>query len=114
MLPPGLAEAFLKVNPRKDLLDQMCEKDLARIRDFVETPDKDVKKVNAPALILIGDRDIVKLEHGRELTKLMRNARLSILPGNHGSYFGDVAAAPGEPEMVEVTSKLVEAFLNSN
>jgi pimeloyl-ACP methyl ester carboxylesterase len=114
MLPPGLEEAFLKVNPKKDLLNEMCEKDLARIKNFVETPDKDVKKVNAPTLVLFGDRDIVKLEHGRELTKLLKNARLSVLPGNHGSYIGDISAGPGEPAMVEVTGKLVEAFLDSN
>lgn len=113
MLPEGLGEAFLKVNPRQDLLEEMCSKDLERIKNFIETPDRDVKKVKAQTLVLMGDKDIVTVKHGLELTKLIPSARLAVLPGNHGSYFGDMAAGPIDQEIIESTAKLVESFLNS-
>jgi pimeloyl-ACP methyl ester carboxylesterase len=114
MMPDVLRQAFLKVNPSEDLAEKMCQKDLARITNFIETPDKDVKKVTAPTLILMGDRDIVTVNHGRELTKLLTKGRLAVMLGDHGSYLGDISASPSDPQIIQATALLVDSFLNAN
>jgi pimeloyl-ACP methyl ester carboxylesterase len=114
MMPDVLRQAFLKANPSEDLADKMCQKDYARITKFIETPDKDVKKVTAPTLILMGDKDIVTVNHGRELTKLITKGRLAVVLGDHGSYLGDISASPGDPQIIQATALLVESFLNAN
>ena len=52
-------------------------------------PDELGRSVRAPTLIVLGDQDIVKLEHALELTRLISGARLLILPGGHGDYLGE-------------------------
>lgn len=44
-------------------------------------------------MIVIGDQDIVRHEHAVEMALLIPNVRLSILPGNHGNYLGEILSA---------------------
>ena len=45
----------------------------------------DLQKINAPVLITIGDRDIIKNEHAVEIFNVLPKAQLCIMPGaNHG------------------------------
>jgi pimeloyl-ACP methyl ester carboxylesterase len=66
-----------------------------------DVPDGAVRSVRAATLIVVGDRDIVRLEHAVELTRLIRDARLLVLPGGHGDYLGE---AVGTQEPTECPS----------
>ena len=72
----------------------MHDKDLARMRNCEDVPDAQVAAIRAPTLIVLGDRDVVRPEHGFELTKLIPGSRLLILPGGHGDYLGEADATP--------------------
>ncbi len=112
-MPQPLKDAFLRVNPDTRQLEIMHEKDAARMRNFEDVPDDALRSVRAPTLIVLGDRDIVKPEHAFDLTRLIPDARLLILPGGHGDYLGEAVAARTDSRYPEWTARLIEEFLNS-
>jgi pimeloyl-ACP methyl ester carboxylesterase len=112
-MPQPLKEAFLRVNPDMQQLKTMHDKDLARMQNFEDVPDAVVEAVRAPTLIVLGDRDIVKLEHAVELTHLIAGARLMILPGGHGDYLGEAVMAQKDTRYPELTARLIGEFLDS-
>lgn len=112
-MPQPLKDAFLRVNPDVQQLKTMHDKDAARMQTFQDVPDSLVRSIRVPTLILLGDRDIVKLEHAIELTRMISGARLLILPGGHGDYLGEVVMTQGETSYPELTAGLIEEFLVS-
>lgn len=112
-MPQPLKDAFLRVNPDPRKLEAMHDKDAARMRSFEDVPDELVRSVRAPALIVLGDRDIVRIEHAVELTRLLPNARLLVLPGGHGDYLGEAVATQTAGRLPELTAGLIEEFLDS-
>ncbi|MGB0219743.1 MAG: alpha/beta fold hydrolase [Sinimarinibacterium flocculans] len=113
-MPQPLKDAFLRVNPDEQALREMHDKDAARMRDFRDVPDALVRSVGAPTLIVLGDRDIVTLEHAVELTRMMDNARLLVLPGGHGDWLGEAVMSQGPGPMPALTAGLIEAFLDGD
>jgi pimeloyl-ACP methyl ester carboxylesterase len=111
-MPQPLKDAFLKVNPDPRKLRTMYEKDAARMRHFVDTSDDDVRKLNAPTLIILGDRDVPTPEHAVELTHLLPHAHLIILPGGHGDYLGELIATKDQSRYPAWTVGLIEDFLD--
>jgi pimeloyl-ACP methyl ester carboxylesterase len=109
-----LKDAFLAVNPDPQRLRTMHDKDAARMRAFRNVPDDAVRGVRVPTLIVIGDRDVVRLEHGIELSRLFPDARLLVLPGGHGDYLAEVSTAPMDTDYAESTARLVERFLDES
>jgi pimeloyl-ACP methyl ester carboxylesterase len=111
-MPQPLKDAYLKVNPDPARLKTMHDKDAERMRNFADVPDQDLRSVRAATLILLGDRDIVRPEHALELSRTIPQARLLILPGGHGDYIGEAVMTRGETHMPELTTGLIEEFLN--
>jgi pimeloyl-ACP methyl ester carboxylesterase len=111
-MPQPLKDAFLRVNPDPQKLRTMHDKDLERMQHFVETPDADVRSVEAPTLVVCGDRDVNTTEHAVELTRLLPRARLLILPGGHGDYLGEVTAPTRDDRHAALTASLLEDFLD--
>lgn len=111
-MPQPLKDAFLRVNPDERALRQMHDKDAERMRNFRDVPDEQVRSVRAPTLIVLGDRDVVTLEHAVELTRLIDGARLLVLPGGHGDWLGEAVTSTGPGPMPALTAGLIEAFLD--
>ncbi len=112
-MPQPLKDAFLRVNPDRQQLRTMHDKDAERIRNFEDVPDDLVRSIRAPTLIVLGDRDIAKPEHAVELTRLLPDARLLILPGGHGDYIGEAVATQGDSRYPELTAQLIGEFLDA-
>lgn len=112
-MPQPLKDAFLRVNPDVQQLKTMHDKDAARMQSFKDVPDDALRSVRAPTLIVLGDQDIVKPEHAIELTRLIPNARLLILPGGHGDYLGEAVMTEKETRYPALTARLIEEFLDS-
>jgi len=111
-MPQPLKDAFLRVNPNVQQLKTMHDKDAARMQSFEDVPDDSVRSVSAPTLIVLGDQDIVKLEHALELTRLIAGARLLILPGGHGDYLGEAVMTHRHTRYPELTARLINEFLD--
>ena len=113
-MPQPLKDAFLKVNPDGQQLRTMHDKDAARMQSFTDIPDEALRSVRAPTLIVLGDQDIVTLEHAVELTRLISGARLLILPGGHGDYLGEAVMTQKHTRYPELTARLIDEFLGSD
>lgn len=111
-MPQPLKDAFLKVNPDQRKLHEMHDRDAARMRSFRDVPDEQVAGVRIPVLILLGDRDVVKPEHGIELTRLFPHARLMILPAGHGDYLSEAVTIRRVSRFPELSAGLIELFLD--
>lgn len=112
-MPQPLKDAFLRVNPDERQLRSMHDKDAARMQNFEDLPDALVRSVRVPTLIVLGDRDIVKLEHAVELTRLIAGSRLLVLPGGHGDYLGEAIMSPPNSPYPELSARLIEMFLDA-
>jgi pimeloyl-ACP methyl ester carboxylesterase len=111
-MPQPLKDAFLRVNPDPQKLRIMHDKDAERMQHFAETSDDEVRSVQAPVLVMTGDRDLVRPEHAVELTRLFPHARLAILPSGHGDYLGEVMAPRPGSRVAACTASLIEDFLD--
>ena len=50
------------------------------MRDFKDIPTDKIRGIRAPALVIVGDVDVVRPEHALEEFRLLSHARLAILP----------------------------------
>jgi pimeloyl-ACP methyl ester carboxylesterase len=110
-MPAPLKEAFLAVNPDPRALQTMHDKDAARMREFRDWSDDALRSIEAPALIINADRDVIKTDHAVAMSRLIPNARLLIVPGTHGSYLGEACTIVPGSQMPEMVVKVVEEFL---
>src|SRR5690349_19514007 len=90
MMPPPLKEAYLKANPDPKGLRAMFDRDVARMVAFQDISGTQIKGIQAPALVLNGDADVVRTEHALELSRTLPHAKLAVLPGGHGDYIGEI------------------------
>jgi len=110
-MPQPLRDAFLKINPDSTALQNMFEKDVARMVSFKDWSDDDLKSIKAPALIINADKDVITNEHAVKMSKLIPNAELMILPGVHGAYLGEICTAVPGSKQPEMTVEMIEEFL---
>lgn len=113
VMPQGLKDAYLKVNPNPEGLQAMFEKDRNRMITFQDWPDEQLQSITAPALLMVSDKDVITVEHTVELSRLIPNASLIVLPGHHGGFIGEMGNDPSNGVLPHVTVKLVKQFLTS-
>lgn len=70
----------------------MFDRDVARMVAFKDISEGDIKAIQAPALVINGDADVVRAEHALALSRALPHAQLAILPGGHGDYIGEICA----------------------
>jgi hypothetical protein len=69
-----------------------------------------MKSIQAPAFIILGDKDVTTPEHAAEMQHLISNSRLAIIPGGHGEYIGEMTM-PQDSVLVEATVSMIKKFL---
>jgi len=110
-MPMALQEAYLKVTPDRDGLQNMFNKDKARMLNFKDMSDDELQRITTPTLLIVGDRDVVTVEHVVKMAHLIPEARLTVLPGTHGSFIGEVGTAIPDSKLPGLTVALTEEFL---
>ena len=78
--PAELREEYLRVAPRPADLTSMFWKSVNQMKSFEGWSPEQIRTIRAPALVLLGDRDVVRPEHGVALYRLLPQAQLAILP----------------------------------
>ncbi|HEY7079326.1 MAG TPA: alpha/beta hydrolase [Nitrososphaeraceae archaeon] len=111
-MPQLLKDAYTKVAPKPHNLPNIYEKDKKRMLEFEDWKAEDIHSINAPSLIIVGDEDVVRPEHSVELFRLLPHARLSILPGKHGAYIGEVTSGMEHSKIPDLAVSIIEEFLN--
>jgi pimeloyl-ACP methyl ester carboxylesterase len=103
-MPAELREAYRKVAPKPENLESFFYKARNRMRDFKDVPDGAIHSINAPTLIVSGDRDVMRPEGAVELFHLLPHAQLAVLPGTEHMAI---------PSRTAVLVPMIETFLDS-
>jgi len=111
MMPQPLRESYLKANPDPKGLQTMFDRDVARMVGFKDVSDADIKSIQAPALVINGDAEVVRAEHALELSRALPHAKLAILPSGHGDYIGEICAVDKRSKIPVLVTAMIEAFL---
>lgn len=110
-MPKPLQEAYLKANPDPKGLQAMFDRDVARMANFKDINEAEIKGIQAPALVVNGDTEVVRAEHALELSRALPHAKLAILPGGHGDYIGEICAPNKDSKVPALVLAMIEEFL---
>ena len=110
-MPQPLKDAYLAANPSQDGLMTMFKRDVARMQTFKDISDADIKNIQAPALIINGDKDVVTNDHALLLSRTLAHSELAILPSGHGEYIGEICSPDKNSTLPMLVTGMIEAFL---
>ena len=111
-MPAQLKEAYLLANSDPAGLQTMFEKDVARMVQFKDISEADVKAIRAPTLVINGDAEVVLAQHALTLSRTLPHGQLAILPGGHGDYIGEICAPDKNNKLPFLVMTIIETFLN--
>jgi pimeloyl-ACP methyl ester carboxylesterase len=80
-MPKELREAYLEAAPHPENLQRFFDKCVERMQNFPDIPTEAIRGITAPALVIVGDADVMRPEHAVDLFRLLPHARLAVLPG---------------------------------
>ena len=112
-MPQVYKDEYLRINPNDQTgVHALFERDSRRMRAFKDIPDVSVQAIQAPGLVVVGDRDVIRVEHALALSKRLPHGRLAVLPGTHGEYLGEIMTPKVSDRVVGVFAELVAEFLD--
>lgn len=111
-MPELLKVGYKKVAADPKGLQVMHDRDAKRMVNFKDIPDEQIKSIKAPALIIIGDKDIITPEHAIELHRQIANSELAIIPGRHGQYIGEVTTITPDFKESDLVVPMIQKFLD--
>ncbi|MDB5159121.1 MAG: Pimeloyl-ACP methyl ester carboxylesterase [Mucilaginibacter sp.] len=111
-MPQQLKDAFMKVNPNHALLVNVFEKDKARMVNFKDISDDQIRGIKVPALFMVGDKDVITVDHTMKMARLIAGAQLSVIPGIHGECIGEAGSGAPGSKLPQSTALLVNEFLD--
>ena len=79
-MPIELRKAYLATAPHPEQLPTLFAKSVQRMREFKGWTPAQMRSIRAPTLLILGDRDIVRVEHAAQMQRLMGDAWLAVLP----------------------------------
>lgn len=111
-MPEPLKINFLNQNPDFSKLENLFDKDCKRMQSFEDWNSAVLTSIEVPALLISGDKDVMKPEHTVEMWRLIPNAQLMILPATHGSYMMADFEGNVDRNLIDLTVSEIEKFLN--
>ena len=73
-------------------------------------PGSHARAIRSPALVIVGDHDVMAPESAVQLAGLIPHAELAVMPGSgHGAYLGAVDG--GRPQHPGIAAAMIERFL---
>ncbi len=111
-MPQVYKDEYLRINPGNEAgLQSMHDNDMRRMQNFKDWDDADLQSIKAPALVIVGDRDVMRVEHAVAMHRLIANSRLAVLPATHGSYMGEIMTSDTDAKLLEGFVAMVNEFL---
>ena len=110
-MPKEYKDAFLKITTDTSRLINMHDKCVKRMVEFKGMSDAQIKSISAPVLLINGDADVATSEHMVQMSRLIPNCKLAIIPGGHGEYMGEITTLKsGQKSKLEILP-ILEKFL---
>jgi pimeloyl-ACP methyl ester carboxylesterase len=91
-MPMDLKKAYLATAPHPEQLPSFFAKSVQRMREFKGWTPAQLQTIRSPTLLVVGDRDIVRVEHAVLMQHLLPDARLAVLPATDHLAMTDRAA----------------------
>lgn len=91
-MPAEFRDAYLRTAPHPEQLQSYFEKSTKRMLEFKDIPSEAIRSIDAPTLVMIGDRDVIRPEHALEMYRLLPHAQLAVLPDSDHMKMSDRAA----------------------
>jgi pimeloyl-ACP methyl ester carboxylesterase len=84
--PPFLRDLYAAASPDgPDHFDVVLQKEWAMIQGNEGIPVSELKRVESPTLVLLGEHDIITVEHARAMAESLPDGRYVVVPGaDHG------------------------------
>ncbi len=79
--------------------------------NFKDMNDDDMRAIKAPALFIVGDKDVITIDHTIKMSKLIEGAKLAVIPGIHGECIGEAGSGDINSKLPQATAILVGEFL---
>jgi pimeloyl-ACP methyl ester carboxylesterase len=111
-MPEQLKEAYNQVASDPNGLKVMHNRDVKRMVNFKDIPDKQIKSIKAPTLIIIGDKDVITPEHAIEMHRMIAGSQLAIIPGGHGEYIREITTLKQNYKETDFVIPMIENFLD--
>jgi pimeloyl-ACP methyl ester carboxylesterase len=112
-MPPALRDALVAAAPDPAAVPARFAKQVALMEGFHDIPEAALRAIAARTLVMVGDSDVMSVEHDARLARLLPHGALAVLPGaRHGAYLGAVDAGPpaGGP-LPDIATAMIQAFL---
>ena len=103
VMPKELREAYLAIAPHPENLQSFFDKCVQRMKAFEDIPEDKIRGIEAPALVICGDKDVVRPEHAVALFRLLPHAQVAIIPD---------AEHMALTSRVEILGPMIERFLD--
>ncbi len=71
---------FTRFNPKPETFDEVVTKVNVMVTTWSGWTEEQMRSIQAPTLVAIGDNDFTRIEHAAEMYRLIPNARLAVLP----------------------------------
>lgn len=88
-LPAQMREAYEAAAPQPENWPKLVAKAATHAQDFNGFPLEAIQAIQVPALVLVADSDIIRLEHTTELAHLLRTEPVILPNSDHVSYLLD-------------------------
>ncbi|MET7457823.1 alpha/beta hydrolase [Streptomyces sp. NPDC005574] len=75
-----MADAYAAAAPHPEQFEKLLAKCTAAAHSPLPWTADDLRGIQAPTLLVVGDTDFVRLEHAAEMRELIPRARLAVLP----------------------------------
>jgi pimeloyl-ACP methyl ester carboxylesterase len=71
---------FTRFNPKPESWDEVVAKVNVMVTTWAGWTEEQVRSIQAPTLVAIGDNDYSRIEHAEKMYRLIPNAKLAVLP----------------------------------
>jgi pimeloyl-ACP methyl ester carboxylesterase len=93
-------EEYMRIAPRPEDFNRLFAKKTEMDRATTDIPEEDIRAIKAPALIILGDSDMIRPEHGVEMFRLFGGGRMGDSP--EGLPDSQLAILPGTSHVTTV------------
>ena len=76
-----MRDAYVATAPDPGAFDAVAEKTIGLVHSFTGWTDDQLRDVQLPVLILVGDTDFILVENAAEAMRLLPQGQLAVLPG---------------------------------
>jgi pimeloyl-ACP methyl ester carboxylesterase len=80
-MPRELRDSYVAAAPHPENLQMFFDKCVQRMRDFKDISIDTMRGIRSPALVIVGDADVMRPEQAVEEYRLIPHSRLAVLPG---------------------------------